>query len=207
VLGFSAGFNELMRQREAARENADPEFKVQDEQNDGGELVLFNDGQPAEAAAIEATAIELSKPRKERTNAGDRKRMKAKDAKLVAHETRIAKAGRESRLAKVNEKRQLPNFVHGLVSGGMFGSSMFGSAAEVVGGSASAGTGIGAALLGGGSGSVLDRMVETSASDGILALVSNIGKFIVASGAGADDDRLLKLIGSIGPRASEAAHS
>ena len=71
---------------------------------------------------------------------------------------------------------------------------------------ASAGTGIGAALIGGGSGSILDRMIERKSSEGTVALVNNIGKFIMANGAGAgaDDDRLLNLIGSIGPRASEA---
>jgi hypothetical protein len=115
-------------------------------------------------------------------------------------------AAREKRLAKIQEGRQassagMSDYAMTLTSG------MFGSAAEVVGGSGSAGTGIGAALLGGGSGSVLDRMIESKASDSTLALVTNIGKMIVASGAGANDDRLLALIGSLGPRASEAIES
>jgi hypothetical protein len=110
---------------------------------------------------------------------------------------------REKRLAKIEEGRKassagMSDFAMTLTTG------MFGSAAEVVGGSGAAGTGIGAALLGGGSGSVLDRMIESNVSDSTLALVTNIGKMIVASGGGANDDRLLALIGSLVPRASEA---
>jgi hypothetical protein len=116
--------------------------------------------------------------------------------------TNVVDAAREKRLAKIQEGRQpssaVPDYALTLTS------SMFGSAAEIVGGSASAGTGIGGALLGGTSGSVLDRMIESKASDTTLALVTTIGKMIVASGGGANDDRLLALIGSLGPRASEA---
>jgi hypothetical protein len=47
-------------------------------------------------------------------------------------------------------------------------------------------------------------MIASNSSDSTLALVNTIGKMIVASGGGADDDRLLKVSGSLGPRASEA---
>jgi hypothetical protein len=108
---------------------------------------------------------------------------------------RAADKSHETRLAKFQDNR--------VVVPAAARAGMFGSAAEVVG-AGSAGTGIGGALVGGGSGSVLDRMLRDCASESTVALVDTIGRFIVSSGAGATDDRLLKYIGGLGPRASEA---
>jgi hypothetical protein len=195
VIEFSAGFKEILRQDKAAtRDNADPEFKMQAGNGDDalGQLVLYNDGEPSSEVMASAPATRVNK-------AAFKKDQGTSDRKM-----RAIASSRESRMAKANAQRAKPaDFVRDLTTGGMFGSSMFGSAAEVVG--SSTGTGIGAALVGGGSGSVLDRMIASNSSDSTLALVNTIGKMIVASGVGAgDDDRLLKAIGSLGPRASEA---
>ena len=54
------------------------------------------------------------------------------------------------------------------------------------------------------SGSVLDNFIEDRVSDSAGALVKTIGSLIVGAGAGADEDRLFKFIGKLGPRAEEA---
>jgi hypothetical protein len=186
VLDYSPGFKEITRQAKAARERADPEFKVQADApaaDESGQLVLYKDDKPPK-----------------RVN----KDTFAKDQGLSERQKRATAVRHEKRMANASANRQPADYVRDLVSGGILGSSMFGSAAEIVGGSASAGTGIGAALLGGGSGSVLDRMIASNSSESTLALVNTIGKMIVVSGAGAQDNRLLKAIGSLIPRASEA---
>jgi hypothetical protein len=177
AIGFSAGFKEIMRQSKAAatRDNADPEFKMQAGAADAdvsGQLIPYNDGErsPKAPASVPPDRVNKESLRKDQ-GTSDR-------------QIRAIASSKESRMAKANSARKPADFVRDLTSGGMFRSSMFGSAAEIVGGSASAGTGIGSALIGGGSGSVLDRMIASNSSDSTMALVNTIGKMIVASGAG-----------------------
>jgi hypothetical protein len=102
------------------------------------QMVLYNDGESSAKVAASAPAG--------RTN----KASFQKDKSTTDRQIRSIATSKKSRMSKANAGRQPVDFVQGLTSGGMFGSSMFGSAAEIVGGSGSAGTGIGAALLGGG---------------------------------------------------------
>lgn len=50
-------------------------------------------------------------------------------------------------------------------------------------------------------------MIQDRVSDSAGALVKTIGSFIIASGAGADEDRLFKFIGGLGPRLEEPDRS
>jgi hypothetical protein len=96
VIEFSAGFKEMMRQ-----DSVDPEFKMQRD-DDSGQMVIFNDGEPSSKVTASTPAG--------RTN----KASFQKDQGTSDRQIRAIAASKKSRTTKANAGRQPVDFVQAI---------------------------------------------------------------------------------------------